>query len=287
MTIYNISIITSTGFPYYHKKLKNLPEGIKLYQRFFDFTESLYREHDTVDPISSFELNAGLISALFEFAKNIDKKILKLEFKSLQKDSSGQFHERTKYKGDALITVQSETYLLHRSIKQKIKFIYNTILFPKIPLETANIINEEEEKRIVDILTDVKARSRVINYEKELKNLSNKYLESMSKYGLYNIVIASFDLSPIVMFGNKLSYEDLEIILRNLGEIPDMESPEWKFLQSFHKENQVWVYLANSGIGVTAEGLFEPYFYLLFGESPSYLGDLLEKLALDFNKILG
>jgi hypothetical protein len=89
------------------------------------------------------------------------------------------------------------------------------------------------------------------------------------------------------MFGNKLSYEDLEIILRNLGEIPDMESPEWKFLQSFHKENQVWVYLANSGIGVTAEGLFEPYFYLLFGESPSYLGDLLEKLALDFNKILG
>ncbi len=39
MTIYNISIITSTGFPYYEKKIKNLPKGIKLFQRFFDFTE--------------------------------------------------------------------------------------------------------------------------------------------------------------------------------------------------------------------------------------------------------
>ena len=68
MTIYNLSIITSTGFPYYHKDIKKLPDGIKLYQRFFDFTEIIDKPINPHD--ASFELNAGLVSALFGFAKN-------------------------------------------------------------------------------------------------------------------------------------------------------------------------------------------------------------------------
>ena len=289
MTIYSISIITSTGFPYYHKKFKNLPEGIKLYQRFFDFTEELYREHDLLDPTSSFELNAGLISALFEFAKNIDKKILTLEFKSLKKNTNLEegAQEIRKYQGDALITMQTETYLLHKSIKQKINLLYNTIISPKIPLETAYSITNEEEKIISDILTDNKAKEHVLKNQKELKNLSKSLLDEMGKYGLYNIVITSFDLSPLIVLGDKFTLEDIEVILRNLGDIPDIDPLEWKFRQSFYKDGQIWVYLINSGVGITEEGLFEPYFYLLFAASESYFGDFPGKLTAKFNTILG
>ena len=109
----------------------------------------------------------------------------------------------------------------------------------------------------------------------------------MGRYGLFNIVITSFDLSPIAVFGDKHTINDIELILRNLGEIPEIEPLEWKFRQSFYKEDQAWVYLINSSIGVTVEGLFEPYFYLLFTSSDSYLGEFPAKLANSFNNILG
>ncbi len=289
MTIYNISIITSTGFPYFHKKLKNLPEGIKLYQRFFDFTEERYRDHDLLDPTSSFELNAGLVSALFEFAKNIDKKILTLEFKSLKQSNKPQqsSQEAKKYTGDALITMQTETYLLHKSIKQKINLVYNIIISSKIPLETAYSISNEEEQKITEILTDLKAKNHVLKNQNELEKLSNSLIDEMSKYGLYNIVITSFDLSPIIVLGDKFSFEDIEGILRNLREIPDIDPMEWKFRQSFYKDSQIWVYIINSGVGVTVEGMFEPYFYLLFAASESYFGDFPGKLTVKFNGIIG
>ncbi len=289
MTIYNISIITSTGFPYFHKKLKNLPEGIKLYQRFYDFTEERYRDHDLLDPTSSFELNAGLVSALFEFAKNIDKKILTLEFKSITKQNQSQQDSQgaKKYAGDALITMQTETYLLHKSVKQKINLIYNTIISPKIPLETAYSISSEEEQKITEILTDLKAKNRILKNQDELKQLSSTLLNEMGTYGLYNIVITSFDLSPLIVLGSKFTVEDIEGILRNLGEVPDIDPMEWKFRQSFYKESQVWVYIINSGVGVTVEGIFQPYFYLLFAASESYFGDFPGKLTVKFNGIIG
>ena len=94
-------------------------------------------------------------------------------------------------------------------------------------------------------------------------------------------------LSPIAVFGDKYTINDIEIILRNLGEIPQIDPLEWKFRQSFYKENQIWVYLINSSVGVTVEGLFEPYFYLLFTASDSYLGEFPGKLTNEFNDILG
>ncbi|TFG05721.1 MAG: hypothetical protein EU539_08940 [Promethearchaeota archaeon] len=289
MTIYSISILTSTGFPYYHKKIKNLPEGIVLYQRFFDFSEDTYRDHEALDATSSFELNAGLISALMEFAKNIDKKILTLEFKSLEnlgktKPSDLEFK---KYTGDALIAMQTETYLLHKSIKQKINLIYNSIVSSKIPLETANMISEEEEQKIVDILTDVKARNHILKNEKKIRKQANDYFNEMGKYGLFNIVITSFDLCPLLVLGDKFSSEDIEMILRNLGGIPDIEPLEWKFRQSFYQNKQVWVYLVNSGVGVSVDNLFQPYFYLLIADSQSYFGEFPGKLTVSFNSLLG
>ena len=95
MTIYSISVITSTGYPYFFKEIKAAPKGIKLYQRFFDFTESLITSQDPMSS-PSFELNAGLISALFGFAKNMDKEIRTLEFKSLTRESGKAILEEKK-----------------------------------------------------------------------------------------------------------------------------------------------------------------------------------------------
>ena len=286
MTIYSISVITSTGFPYFNKDIRDLPDGLKLYQRFFDFTNI---ENMPYNPNgTAFELNAGLVSALFGFAKNLNKEIRTLEFKSLKRENDEKIlEEKKKYKGDALITAQTETYLLHKSVKAKIDLIYDSIISHKIPLESAERINEDEEKKITDILTDASARNRVNNHQKDIKNLSNKLLTETGKYGLFNIVITSFDLSPITVFGEEYTFKEIEVILRNMGEIPNIRPMEWEHRQSFYKDNQLWVYIINSAIGVTVEGLFEPYFYLLFTDFESYLGEFPSKLTNSFNYILG
>ena len=287
MTIYNLSVITSTGYPYFYKKIRNLPEGIKLFQRFFDFTEDIDRSHEPLDSISSFELNAGLISALFEFAKNIDKKIITLEFESLiNNNNKKSTPQKKKYKGDALITAQTETYLLHKSVKQKIKLIYNNIISSKIPLETAEMLSDDEDQKIMDILNDRNARNQVLKNQEKLKNLANRYIEDTGRYGLYNVVISSFDLSPIIVFGEKYSFEEIEVILRNVGEIPHISPMKWKHRQSFINEKQVWIFLVNSGVGVTIEGLFEPYFYLLITDLKADLGESYNALTREFNLLL-
>ncbi len=287
MTIYNLSVITSTGYPFFYKKIRKLPEGIKLFQRFFDFTEDLDRSHEPLDNISSFELNAGLISALFEFAKNIDKKIITLEFKSLiNNNNKKSAHQKKKYKGDALITAQTETYLLHKSVKQKIKLIYNTIISSKIPLETAEMLSDDEDQKIMDILNDRNARDQVLKNREKLKNLADRYIGDTGRFGLYNVVITSFDLSPISVFGEKYSFEEIEVILRNIGEIPHINPMKWKLRQSFINEKQVWIFLVNSGVGVTIDGLFEPYFYLLFTDLKADLGESYNALTKELNLIL-
>jgi hypothetical protein len=286
MTIYNISIITSAGFPYYYKEIKSTPKNIKLYQRFFDFTESLLADQDFSTP--PFELIAGLSSALFGFAKNLDQEIKTLEFKSLTRESGEKIlEEKKKYRGDALITAQTETYLLHKSVEEKIKLIYKLIVAGKVPLDNSDRINEDEETKIVDILNDSSARNQVYDNQVKLHLQAEKYLNEMEKYGLFNIVVTSFDLSPIAVFGDKYEINDIEIILRNLGEIPEIAPLEWKFRQSFYQDVQAWVYLINSNTGVTVDGLFEPYFYLLFTGSDSYLGEFPGKLTNEFNQILG
>jgi len=286
MTIYTISIITSTGYPYYNLNIKNLPKGIKLYLRFLDYTQSHIIQE--LDRVASFELNAGLISALFEFAKNMDKKINTLEFKSRsEEDLKVLLNQRQKYEGDVLITCQSETYLLNASVQQKIDLIYDAIISSKIPLESADRIRLKEEEKIIEILTDKAARNHVLNNQDSLRNLSKTFLKAMGEYGLEGICITSFDLSPIMAFGEKHAFKDIEEILRNIGEIPVVDALEWKYRQSFHKREQVWVYIVNSGIGITVDGLFEPYFYLLFADPQSYLADFPARLTQDFNMVLG
>ncbi|MGV9171205.1 MAG: hypothetical protein ACOC44_03105 [Promethearchaeia archaeon] len=285
MTIYNIQIISSSGYPYFNKKIKDQPEEIKLFLRFFDFTEKAESFHPSLDDDSNFSLLAGLVSALFEFAKNINKNINTLSFKSLKRTEKPQ--KKIKYHGDCLITTQTETYLFNKSIKQKINYIYNSIVSSKIPFESADPLTEEEQNTIIEILTDAKAKNHLQKNLPAINEMAEKLLRERNEYGLEAIAITSFDLSPIKVFGDKYTFEDIEAILRNIGEIPQVDPFEWKYRQSFLDESQVWIYLINSGIGITVDKkLFEPYFYLLFCDPQSYLGDFPSELTRKLNLIL-
>jgi len=285
MTYYVLSVITNTGFPYHNLSLKEIPKDVNLFLRFFDFSRSNNDMKVDLDSTSLFELNAGLVSALFEFARNIDKKIEIIEFNSQDKISLEQ--RSSKYKGDVLITTQTEPYLLHKSVKEKIKLIYNSIISNKIPLDSALEILQNEEDDIIDILTDKIARDHINHHKNELKKACDDYLNAMKKYGLTGIAITSFDLSPLCTFGNKYTLENIDSILRNIGIFPEIPSLEWIYRQSFISDEQLWVYIIKSGVGPTVDGLFEPYFYLLFAEPQSYLGEFPGKLTSKFNNILG
>ncbi|MHA1669627.1 MAG: hypothetical protein ACTSV5_03505 [Promethearchaeota archaeon] len=286
MTFYELSIITNTGFPYYHLKLKKPPQGVNFYLRFFDFSTNNKNQNDNLDPNSLFELNAGLVSALYEFAKNIDKKIELIEYSSEPKVSDEE--DKIKYKGDVLITTQTEPYLLHNSIKAKIKLIYKNFIAPKIPLVTALELLQNEEDQILEILTDYDARSHAMINKSKLNQLSKTFLTEMENYGLLSICITSFDLSPIMIFGEKYDFKDIDTILRNIDVFPEISPLEWIYRQSFcTNNNPIWVYVIKSGVGLTIDGLFEPYFYLLITEPQSYLGEFPSKVTAKFNQVLG
>jgi len=289
MTIYELSIISTTGFPYYNKVIKPIPEGLKVFLRFFDFSTDKSTIHDQLDPNSKFDLTAGLISALFEFARNIDKKIIRLEFKAKESGNNPkELQENNQIKGDVLVTAQTESFLLHNSVREKIRLIYHNFINAKIPLDSADTIIENEENKIIDILTDSKARQIISNNQSEIKRAANDFIGEMKDYGLWGICITSFDLSPIVTYGKKYSLKHVNEILRHINYIPEIDPLEWIYRQSIFSDEQIQVCFIKSGIGPTVEdSLFEPYFYLLFADPQSYFAEFPAKLTAAFNNILG
>ena len=285
MTFYELSVITNTGFPYYNLILNTPPSGVNLTLRFFDFTQQNLEPLTELDPVSSFELNAGLVSALFEFARCIDKKIEILEFKSSKEKSDSS--DNNQYEGNVLITTQTEPYLLQKSVNAKIKIIYNLVIADKTPLDSALELLQNEEDKIIEVLTDREARNRVEAQKKEINRLADGFLKEMSSYGLKGICITSFDLSPIMSFGILYSLVDIDAILRNINVFPNISTLEWIYRQSHFSNEQLWVYIIKSGVGPTISGLFEPYFYLLFADQQSYLGEFPGKLASMFDQVLG
>jgi hypothetical protein len=289
MTIYELSIISSTGFPYYNKKIKPVPKGVQVHLRFFDFSEQAEKDFED-ESYLEFDLKAGLISALFEFARNIDKKIEVLEFRPKAEEEINQrpVRERIKYKGDVLMTVTTEKYLHHDQIRRKIELIYENFISPKIPLDSAYEVLHNEENSLLDILTDKKAKNHLSRYEKTLKKIAKKYIDEMNRYGLKGIVCCGFDLSPIICFSehNQYHLEDIDEILRGVGNIPEIEALNWKYRQSTYNNKPLWVFIINSGIGVSVEGLYENYYYLLLTEPDAYMGEFPRKLANEFNNIL-
>ncbi|MFX1301898.1 MAG: hypothetical protein ACFE9M_13580 [Promethearchaeota archaeon] len=289
MTIYELSIISTTGFPYFNRLIKPVPEGVKIFLRFFDFSKNTATIQDQLDLDSKFDLTAGLISALFEFARNIDKKIEVLEFKAKkERNETKSIAKKMKFQGDVLITAQTESFLLHKSVREKVKLIYNNFIHSKIPLDSADTVYTTEEDKIIDILTDLKAQKVISKNQSNIKRLANDFLSEMKDYGLWGICITSFDLSPLVTYGKKYSLENVYHILRHIGYIPEIPPLDWIYRQSFFSDEQVQVCIIKSDVGPTVEDiLFEPYFYLLFADPQSYFGEFPAKLTSAFNKILG
>jgi len=265
--------------------LKDLPKGIKLYLRFFDFSKEDLEHEGNFDQANSFELHAGLVSALFKFAHSMNKNIKLLEF-----DSSNEINmekKESKYSGNVLITAQTERYLFHKSIYEKIKLIYKAIITNKIPLSSSMEILPAEEKIIIDILTDSEARNRVNYHKNKINRVGNDFLIHLKNYGLNGICISSFDLSPIIVLGKKYSLDDVHEILRSIRNIPEISPLNWIYRQATYVNEQLWVYIYKSGVGPSIDGLFEPYFYLLFCNPHSYLGENPGIIGSEFNKILG
>ena len=285
MTYYVLSVITNTGFPYYNLELKEIPKDVNLFLRFFDFSKNSKEVEMDLDSTSLFELNAGLVSALFEFARNIDKKIEIIEFNS--QDRVSQERKSSRYKGDVLITTQTEPYILHKSAKAKIKMIYDLIISTKVPLDSALEVLQNEEDEIINILTDRIARDRIKEHKSKLLKQCDTFMNEMKKYGLLGITITSFDLTPIFTHGNKFSFQIIDSILRNVGIFPEIPPLEWIYRQSFTSNEEIWVYIIKSGVGPTENGIFQPYFYLLFAKPQSYLGEFPAKVSSKFNQILG
>jgi hypothetical protein len=290
MTTYDITIISTTGFPYFTKLIKEIPENVRVYLRFFDFSHEVEEE---LEIEGMFELTAGLVSAMFEFSRTINKKIFMLEFQSKIEQKEKQNIDGKDAEGntisETLITCSSEKYLIYDSLREKIKLIYNTIVIPKIPLMIADPLLTPEIDRIVEIIDDVKARNNFLKFQEDIKNTSKELLAEMTNHGLEDICISTFDLSPIETLGDKYSLEDIEEILRNLPQISEIPPSEWIYRQSSYKKKEIWVYIGNSGVGITEEHLgekiFEPYYYLLISKFESYLGDFPAKLTQKFNEI--
>ncbi|MBD3194781.1 MAG: hypothetical protein GF317_06990 [Candidatus Lokiarchaeota archaeon] len=289
MTIYELSIISTSGFPYYNKIIKPIPKGVKVHLRFFDFSDFDLKDFGTneFDLGMKFDLKAGLISALFEFARNINKKIELLEFKS-KSEITVKSQCSDMIKGDVLITTTTEPYILHNQVQKKIRLIYQNFISPKIPLDSSYQMLHHEETNLINLLTDKAAKEHFFENEKEISKIAKKFINEMGSYGLKAIICTSFDLSPIKSFSknDEYSIEDINNILRNIGNIPDIDPMNWKYRQSLLRDKTLWVFIINSGIGVTIENLFEPYYYLLLAEPNSYLGEFPGKLANEFNRIL-
>jgi hypothetical protein len=284
MTIYKFSVITSDGFPYYSLSIKVPLESVKLYLRFFDFSSEDDQNYNPENS-ESFDLHAGLVSALFNFARSMNKNIEYLEFSSSKEVA--KLKKMSNYEGKVLITAQTEPYLLHKSVYEKVKLIFKSILTYKVPLNSAMKILPDEEDKIRGILTDAKARKLLKKNNLKIKSSGNSFLKDMKSYGLNAICITSFDLSPLIVFGDKYTLEDVHEILRNIGNIPQIPPLNWIYRQSHLSGEESWVYIYKSDVGPTVDGLFEPYFYLLFSDINSYLGETPEKLGNIFNRILG
>ncbi|MFX1234647.1 MAG: hypothetical protein ACFFBY_08805, partial [Promethearchaeota archaeon] len=161
------------------------------------------------------------------------------------------------------------------------------IISEKIPLDSALEILQNEEDQIMYILLDKEAKNRINNNKNEITKVANNFLNEMKNYGLNGLCITSFDLSPLLVFGKTTNLNDINVILRHIGNFPEISPMEWIYRQSYILEQQIWVYIINSGVGPTTNGLFEPYYYLLFAEPQSYLGEFPGKVAVKMNQILG
>lgn len=291
--IYTFSIITSTGYPFYFKEIHQIPKGVDLHLRFYDFCNLAHN----VNFVEGFELFAGLISALNEFSGLLGQKLELLKFNAMKSDEDSLKQNGNRIVKnplisieiapgtDAIINCQNERFLSPISIQAKINLIFNRIIEKKLPLGMDQTITEEEEQYITDVLDDTFAKKKIELVKKDLNIACDMLLNDYKQYGLEALAITTFDFTPIEAFN--ISKDQLLDFLRNMGKLPEVNTYNWKTDSAYIDENnQKILYIVNSGVGVTVDKIFMPYYYLLIANPESYLAEIPRNIYAILNSII-
>ncbi|MHA1341129.1 MAG: hypothetical protein ACTSRZ_14135 [Promethearchaeota archaeon] len=289
--IYTFSIINSTGFPFYFKKLYDIPASVDLHLRFYDYCNKEYVD----EYIEGFELFAGLISALSEFSRLLGQRLELLKFKAFKHENQQNPNSSLKienlyysidvpFGSDVIVNCQNERFLNITALEAKMNLIYDKIIRDKIPLGPDKFISKSEEEFIGEILDNFHAKEKIYKVEEQLKNEIENLIKSYNSYGLQAIAIMSFDCCILKSYN--INENLLYSLLRFVGKLPELEVYNWEVEIAKMKDKKYNLYLINSGAGVKVENIFMPYYYLLICEGDSYLGEIPQKIYEKLNNII-
>ena len=281
--IYGLSVISTSGFPYYNKDFAVEPRNSTLKMLFFDYSKALV-QHCQED---QFELVAGLVSALFNFSGAQNRPINELTYTRPefeihhlldgQQDGAG--------KQGTFITVRCEPYCIKESIKKKLDYIYTTIIEPLEPLSEKSRLAPSEEKTIADVFLDAAAKQAVRSRSKAIDACLKPFIKEYASYGVKAVAIASSNLTILKVVGS--TTEEMQGVLR-MVECPVVEPLSWKFRQAWTTDNvQITLVFVNSAFNiVVSPQLKEPLYYIMLCDAYSTVGELPRKLLIDVNRVL-
>lgn len=280
--IYGISIITTTGYPYYNKDYAIEPRNTMLKNLFFNYSK--IRTQSTQE--TEFDLIAGLVSALFNFSfaqnRTIDELIYSRPEFEVEDLLDGETTMDTTV--GTLITVRCESYSIKTAVKRKLDYIHEKMIAALEPLNEKTNLAPSEEKLIHEILLSVPSKQLIRGHSKDLDTYLKKFIATNQTYGIRAVAITSSDLTILKTVG--ITDENFQKVLRAV-ECPEVEPLTWKFRQAWAENNEgVTLVFINSAYNVTTETLQEPIYYLLLCDAYSALGDLPRSLFMDLNNIL-
>ena len=288
--MYAISIISTSGIPFSTIMIQKEPQDIDLAMHFFTFSLPL----GEMCP-GSFELEAGLMSALYEFSRCVDQPIETLKFRHVGKINKEVSEDKIIYKNkhitieypvnsDILITTRNEKFINRTALEAKIIVIYSELLRKYTPIGPERELSPQDQQNIIDILINKDQIDLLKKRESNLKEKIKTILETYKQYGLESIVICGFDLQPIF-----LGIEDADLILsmmRDIETFPFVEPFEWRYRTSFVKGTEYWIYIVNSGLAVDSHNIKMNYYYMLITKEGSFLGETPYKILTEINEIL-
>jgi len=281
-----------------NKQIVNEPVDIPLKLLFYEYGgKTEIKDNVNYDETTAFELNAGLIAALSQFAQLLKRPITGLLFKyageSELPDSRNPDNATVETHSDngigTIITVRCDIYNHFLEVKKKVDLIYEKYVKYFTPFGPDNSMDGEAINNVIRVLSDEPAKEKLMKHSEEIRNASLNFIEEMKSYGVESIIITSFDFTPLVTFGD-LSMVESEEMLRNLGDVPIVETYSWKYRQTrFFRakvEIRVWNFIINSGTGVTVQGQFQPFYYMLICTPDSFLGEVPQRYYNLINNIL-
>ncbi len=298
MTIYVVSLISTTGYPFVNKQLINEPVEIPLKLLFYEYGSKPKQDEKTgFDENTAFELNAGLIAALSEFARLLKRPITGLLFKY-----AGESELPDNWKPDeakvesfsendigTIVTVRCDIYNHYLEVKKKVDLVFEKYVKRLTPFGPDKSMDRDSLNNIIRVLTDQPAKEKLLKHADQIRTTSLNFIEEMNSYGVESVMITSCDFTPLITFGD-LSLAEGEEMLRNLGDVPLVDTYNWKYRQSrFMRgktEKRVWNFIINSGTGVTVEGQFQPFYYMLMCIPGSFLGEVPQRYYNLINNIL-